>query len=58
MAARLRELHNQLKSAAKHAKEGKQVSKRAAAQRDQLWANIARTAVETKPYEQWLHQDK
>ena len=34
------------------------MSNQAAAQRDQLWANITRTAIEVEPYGQWLQQGR
>lgn len=54
LASRLKELHQQAKTAAKYEAEGKRVSNEAAAQRDRLWINIANGHAETEPYEKWL----
>jgi hypothetical protein len=49
LAARLRELHNQLNTNDKYIAEGRTVSDMAEKLRQQLWANISKEAVEELP---------
>ena len=58
LAARLRELNNQLITNDKYTAEGRTVSESAERQRQQLWANITNEAVEDLPYAQWLEEGK
>ena len=58
LAARLRELHNQLNTNDKYIAEGRTVSDMAEKQRQQLWTNISKEAVEELPYVQWLKEGK
>ena len=58
LAARLRELQNQLGANDKHIAEGRMVSETAEKQRQQLWTNITKEADEDLPYAQWLEEGK
>ena len=58
LAARLRELHNQLTTMDKYASEGRCISDGAERQRQQLWDNIIKEAVEDDPYSQWLEEGR
>ena len=58
LAARLRELHNQLITNDKYVAEGRKVSQDAELQRQHLWTNITKDAVEDTPYTQWLGQGR
>ena len=57
-AARLRELHNQLVTNDKYKLEGRNVSDNVEKQRQQLWQNITKEAVDDLPYAQWLEEGK
>ena len=58
LAARLRELQNSLTTNDKYIAAGKTVSGNAERQRQQLWTNITKEAVEDLPYAQWLEEGK
>ena len=58
LAARLRELQNQLVTNDKYIAEGKKVSENAERQGQQLWTNITKDVVEYLPYAQWLEERK
>ena len=58
LAARLRELQNQLSTNDKYTEEGRTVSEVVERQRQQLWTNITKEAVEDLPYAQWLKEGK
>ena len=58
LAARLRELQNQLSTNDKYIEEGRTVSEVPERQRQQLWTNINKEAVEDLPCAQWLKEGK